>query len=140
MFTFSPIFWLVAIVVFLVIEALTYNLTTIWFAIGCIPLYFISYLGLAPHYQILVFAVLVAILLWFTKPLVLKKLKKGNNPNSLVGQKVTVVKKIDSSQAGQVKSNNGVLWRAISANNSTIDENTIVTISEVKGNTLTVSV
>ena len=37
---FFSYFWLIAFVVLIIIETMTYNLVTIWFALACIPLMF----------------------------------------------------------------------------------------------------
>ena len=134
-FFFSD-FWLIAFVVLIIIETMTYNLVTIWFALACIPLMFLT--ELAWHYQLLIFVLLSTLLLLLTRPLVLKKLKQKKDPNKLVGKKITVTKKICVQQSGEGKMQNGVTWTVVSSNGGEIDAHTLCEIVQVNGNTLTV--
>ena len=121
---FFSYFWLIAFVVLIIIETMTYNLVTIWFALACIPLMFLT--ELAWHYQLLIFVLLSTLLLLLTRPLVLKKLKQKKDPNKLVGKKITVTKQIC------------VTWTVVSSNGGEIDAHTLCEIVQVNGNTLTV--
>ncbi|MEL3908538.1 MAG: NfeD family protein [Treponemataceae bacterium] len=134
----TPYFWLVLFVVLIIIEATTYNLTTIWFALSCIPLIFLSYFDLPWVYQILIFVILSAVLLAFTRPFVLKKLKQKKNPNQLEGKKIIITKAILPNDCGEGKTKNGVTWTVIAEDNTEIEMNTVCKIIKVEGNTLTV--
>ena len=113
---FFSYFWLIAFVVLIIIETMTYNLVTIWFALACIPLMFLT--ELAWHYQLLIFVLLSTLLLLLTRPLVLKKLKQKKDPNKLVGKKITVTRKSACSKAVKVKCKTallGLLFQATGA-------------------------
>lgn len=61
---------------------------------------------------------------------------KTTSSNALLGKKATVIKKITSQHAGQVKME-GEIWRAQS--DTTLDADEVVTIQSVSGVTLTVT-
>ena len=134
-----PWFWLAIMVILIVIEALTFSLTTIWGAIACIPLIFIARTQLEFKWQILIFAFLSLILLVFTRPFAVKKLKiSKTNVNGLIGQDVIVTKKIGTLEKGEVKSSAGVIWSAKSRDGSEIKSGTVCSIVALSGNTLEV--
>lgn len=134
-----PWFWLAIMVILIVIEALTFSLTTIWGAIACIPLIFIARTQLEFKWQILIFAFLSLILLVFTRPFAVKKLKiSKTNVNGLIGQDVIVTKKIGALEKGEVKSSAGVIWSAKSRDGSEIKSGTVCSIVALSGNTLEV--
>lgn len=138
---FLPWFWLAVMIILIVIEALTFSLTTIWGAIACIPLIFIARTQLAFKWQLLIFVLISLILLIFTRPFAVKKLKiSKTNVNGLIGQDVIVVKRIGSLEKGEVKSSAGVIWSAKSHDGSEIKNGTVCSIIAVIGNTLEVKV
>ena len=121
----EPLMWLIVLAVFLVIEAITVGLTTIWFAGGGILV------------QWILFLVISLVLLIFTRPLAVRYMNKGvpkTNVNSLIGEKAVVIQKINNlEQTGQVRIND-IEWMArTSSDEVTIPEQTVVTIEAVQG-------
>ena len=138
---FGPWLWLGILIISCLIEAFTMGLTTIWSAIASIPLIFIARTSLSFKWQILIFVVLTVILLVFTRPFAVKKLKIGRsrtNVDSIVGQEVLIVKSIEKFQKGEAKANNGVVWTAKSVDDSEIREGSVCEIVSVEGNTICV--
>ena len=134
-----PWIWLTLLVIFVVIEAFTMSLTTIWPAIASLPLIFIAKTGLPFKWQLLIFVLLTLVLVIFTRPFAVKKLKIGKdktNVNDMEGQEVLVTKAILQFQKGEAKSKNGVIWTVTSAYGTEIPENTICIVTKVQGNTL----
>jgi membrane protein implicated in regulation of membrane protease activity len=83
-FILTPWFWLVLMVIFTVIElACSFNLVTIWFALSSLAMVFIS--GLTELLEkpirfrlyVGIFLLLSILLLVFTRPIAVKKLKVG---------------------------------------------------------------
>ena len=138
---FGPWFWLGMLIVSCIIEAFTMGLTTIWSAIASIPLIFIARTSLSFKWQILIFVVLTVILVVFTRPFAVKKLKIGRsrtNVDSIVGEEVLIVKVIEKFQKGEAKANNGVIWIAKSVDGVQIPKDSVCEIVSVEGNTLCV--
>ena len=67
-------FWLIALVVFAAVEAITVGLTSIWFALGSLVALFAAMLGAQLWLQIALFVVVSGITLAFTRPLAVKYL------------------------------------------------------------------
>ena len=92
-------FWIIAMVVFLVIEAVTVGIVSIWFAIGALFAMVTAMLGANPWVQIAVFIVASAVTLYFTRPLVKKYVNNKVEPTNadiLIGKECRVVETIDN--------------------------------------------
>ena len=129
----EPLMWLIVLAVFLVIEAITVGLTTIWFAGGALVAAIASGAGAGILVQWILFLVISLVLLIFTRPLAVRYMNKGvpkTNVNSLIGEKAVV---IHLEQTGQVRIND-IEWMArTSSDEVTIPEQTVVTIEAVQG-------
>ncbi|MGN0728385.1 NfeD family protein [Treponema sp.] len=137
-----PWLWLFFTIIFLVIEAFTLSLTTIWAAISSLALIFISMARIDIKWQILIFMVFTIILLVSTRSFVLKKLNPHNGVNavnSIVGQEVTITRKIEDSKKYEGKTQNGVTWTVVADSPEELNTNDICIIEEISGNTLKVS-
>ena len=100
------VIWLVILVALVVTELLTMGLTTVWFAGGALVATLASLLHLPVILQIILFLVVSALLLYFTRPVAVKYFNKDRvrtNAESLVGRQAIVISEIDNLQGiGQV--------------------------------------
>lgn len=133
----EPLIWLAILAVFLVIEAFTTGLTTIWFAGGALVAVIASYLGAGLVLQLLLFLAVSVLLLIFTRPLALRYMNKDlekTNVNSLLGKTAVVTQEIDNlAQTGQVRIND-IEWMArASEDDHKISEHAVVKVVEVHG-------
>jgi len=131
----ESVFWLIAIVAFIVVEAGTFGLTSIWFAFAALIALLASLLGLDLTVQIALFVVSATIFLIFTRPFVRKYLKIGahkTNVDAIIGQHALVTKKIESFAFGQAKVK-GQIWTAKSATDDAIEVGCEVEIIAVEG-------
>ncbi len=131
-------FWIAALVVFVVIEALTVQLFTIWFAIGSVAALIAERLGAEVWLQWTVFVAVSAIILVATRPFVKKLTKQKIQPTNAdrcIGETAVVTEEIDNiSGKGAVKIN-GIEWsaRTISGDKAEVGEKVkIVKIDGVK--------
>jgi membrane protein implicated in regulation of membrane protease activity len=127
--------WVGLTILFAIIEAFTLGLTTIWFALAALVMVFLSFTEMPLTWQILIFLVISAVLLIFTRPLAIKKLKAGKektNVDSLVGRHALVVKDISEFDKGEIKIN-GVIWSALSEDSSEIKEGSKCVIVRIEG-------
>jgi membrane protein implicated in regulation of membrane protease activity len=141
-FILTPWFWLALTVIFAIIElACAFNLVTIWFAISSFLMIFVSGLtGLldAPirfRLHIGIFLVIATVLLVFTRPMAIKKLKVGKiktNIDDLIGRDALVVKNISKFGKGEIKIR-GQIWTALSDTDEDIAENTECVITRIEG-------
>lgn len=128
-------FWLALTVFFIIIEAFTTSLVTIWFAIGSAIVIFLSFLPIPFVWQVVIFLAISILLLVLTRPLLSRKLlrnKEKTNVDSLVGKKALVTKTITQFEKGEIKIN-GVIWSAKSEDNSTIEEKVECEIIAIEG-------
>ena len=132
-----PWVWFAVAVFCIVIEALTLGLTTIWFALSALVMIVIGFSPLPAEWQVLVFLLLSAALLVFTRPVAVKKLKVGRlrtNVDALSGKKALVIKDIRPYEKGEIKIN-GVIWSARSDTGSSVDAGSECVIDHIEGTT-----
>ena len=106
--------WLLLFVVLIIIELLTVNLTTIWFAFGSLVAYILSFFVSDIMIQTIIFLVSSIILLIFTRPIVKKFLlnkEVKTNADMLIGKIGVVTKEITKTDIGEVKID-GKYWSA----------------------------
>lgn len=138
MTTFNlTIMWLVLLVVLVIIELATMGLTTIWFAGGALAAAIISIPGTPIWLQVIVFLVVSALLLYFTRPIAVKYFNKDRirtNTESLIGRQAIVISEINNIEGiGQVNTG-GMEWTARSSyNNIVLPVGTVVTILGIDG-------
>lgn len=133
----EPIYWLIAVGVFLVLEILTLGLTTIWFAGGSVVAFVAGILGAPLWVQIVLFLLVSIVLLIFTRPIAEKHLNNSRtktNIDELVGKHGKVIEEIDNfNQTGKVMLN-GMEWMARSNHADVkIPVGEKVEVREVKG-------
>lgn len=98
--------WLIVFVVCIIAEIISMGLTTIWFAGGALVAAVVAVIGAPLWLQIMLFAVVSLVLLYFTRPIAVKYFNKDRvktNAESLVGKQAIVISEIDNLQGiGQV--------------------------------------
>lgn len=108
------IFWLFAFVFFTLVELITVNLVSIWFAVGSLGAMLCSFFVDSFVICLLVFALVSLIVLLITKPMI-KKFKANKmiptNLDRVIGKKAEVIKKITPDDYGEVKVL-GAVWTA----------------------------
>lgn len=130
-----PILWLVLAIIFLIIEALTVGLTTIWFAAGAAVALILSVFDFSVMTQVISFFVVSICLLVFTRKIFVEKLKTGvesTNIDALIGEIGQVTAKIEPFKTGQVNLK-GQIWTAICEEEVTIEVGAFVIIKAIEG-------
>lgn len=131
----SAIFWLALLIGFLVMEAATVKLISVWFAAGSLAAMLVDLLGGPLWLQLLVFftvSIVLLILLW---PMVKKHLKPkitATNADALIGKCCSVIEDIDPVDGGRVKVGD-VTWSARTEEEATICAGTKVRILKIQG-------
>ena len=129
------ILWLVLAIIFLIIEALTVALTTIWFAAGAAVALILSVFDFSVMTQVISFFVVSICLLVFTRKIFVEKLKTGaesTNIDALIGEIGQVTAKIEPFKTGQVNLK-GQIWTAICEEEVTIEVGAFVIIKAIEG-------
>jgi len=109
------IFWIIVAVVLAVIEGLTLGLVTIWFTIGAGAAAAAALAGAGVWLQVVVFFAVSVVLLVFTRPILVKRLKVGREKNytqQLEGKAALVTEDIKPFHSGLAKVN-GIVWTAV---------------------------
>lgn len=135
-------FWIIAIVVFLVIEAVTVGIVSVWFAIGALFAMVTAMLGANLWVQITVFLIVSAIALYFTRPLVKKFVNnkvEPTNADMLIGKECRVVETIDNLSGTGAVYVDGKTWTARTVDEEIIPEGQLVKAERIEGVKLIVS-
>ena len=136
-------FWIVLIVALVVIEAVTVQLVTIWFAVGAIGGLIASAFNLDIWLQVLIFVAVSAITLLATRPLVKRFTethKKPTNADRYIGQTAVVTETIDNIHGKGAVTVGGLEWTARTTDGSVVEKDALVTIEKIEGAKLIVKV
>ncbi len=137
-------FWTVAGVVLFIIEIFTPGFFVATFAIGALCTVPAALITDNLNIQLLVFAVTTTLTYIYIRPLAKKYFFKkqpeaATNTDALIGRKAKVIEMIDPLNAkGRVKIVGGEDWKAISADESIIEQDAVVEIVAVDGAKVTV--
>ena len=132
----AAILWLILMVVFLLVEAATVTMVSLWFAAGALAVMIVSLLGGAVWLQAAVFLLASIVLLTALRPLVRKYVTPrltATNVDSVIGSTGLVTAAIDNVAAsGQVKLG-AMVWTARSTSGEPISEGTLVKVDRIEG-------
>ena len=130
------LFWLIFAIAMAVLEGVTVQLVSIWFAVGGIAACITSLFTDSIIIEVIVFVVVSAIALAVTRPLVKKLKKRGAQPTNAdryVGKTGVVITAVDNSiPQGMVKVDNEK-WTARSVSGEVIEEGASVTVTAIEG-------
>ncbi len=135
--------WLGVMVLFLVVEAVTVGLVCIWFAAGALAALLCAMLGGEIWLQVVLFLVVSAVTLYFTRPLVRKYVNakvEPTNADIVIGKECRVTETIDNIEGTGAVYVDGKTWTARSENDETIQKGTLVTALRIDGVKLIVAV
>ena len=139
----SVILWLIVAFVAGVVEAVTVALVSVWLAIGAVCAAVAAWLGASSGVQCVVFAAVSLVLLVLTAPLCSKfrvQKKIPTNADMLIGSVGIVTEEIDPMHGrGEVKVG-GQRWSAQTRDASRVAEGETVTVEEIVGAHVVVSV
>jgi len=116
--------WLIALIIFIVVEAVTIGLVSIWFAIGALAAFISALLKAQVWMQIVWFVVITAVTIVVTRPLAKKYLApkhKRTNADRVIDMVGVVTERIDNLNETGAVHVGGRLWRARSENNEVIE-------------------
>lgn len=132
----DTVIWFGLMVAFLVMEANTVSLVTLWFAVGALAALAASLLGGALWLQIVLFFVISLVLLAALAPFVRKVLKPrvtSTNVDAVVGTRGYVTEEVDNLiPTGRVKLG-GMSWSARSQSGQAIPKDTEVEVVRIEG-------
>lgn len=130
-------FWLAVLVASVVIEALTEQFVSIWFAPASVVAAILNLATADLIWQFIVFAVVTVVGIFLFRDLVLKKINSSDsrtNIDAIIGERCVVTERIDNfAGCGQAKVK-GQIWSARGAHeNDVFEEGEILTIVAIEG-------
>lgn len=130
-------FWVVALVVFLIVEAVTAGLVSIWFVFGSLVALICAALGAAVWLQIFWFVIVSVATLVLTRPLVKRYVDSrsvATNADRSIGRAAVVTERIDNLAATGAVKLDGVVWTARSTDDAVaIETGERVTVHAIEG-------
>ena len=130
------ILWLALMVVFLVTEAATVTMVSLWFAAGSLAALAASLLHAPVWLQVVLFLVVSALLLAALRPMARKhftpKLSK-TNVDAVVGSRGYVTADIDNVSATGTVKLGAMEWTARSSTGHVIPKGTLVQVDKIEG-------
>lgn len=141
---FAWIGWLVLIALFLVIEMLTLDFTFLMLGVGGLAGLVSDLFGAPVWLQVVIAAIVAALLIFFIRPPLLHRLRRGEDPTptnvaALIGLGGTVVATVTAT-GGQVKLANGETWTARADPADTLPPGAAVEVARIDGATAFVRV
>ena len=128
--------WLVLMIVFLIAEAVTVTMVSLWFAAGSLAAMIAAMLGGPVWLQVILAVAVSAVLLACLRPMVRKNFTpriKATNVDAVIGTQGYVTAAVDNIAAtGQVKLG-GMEWTARSVSGSPIPAGTLVKVEKIEG-------
>ena len=109
------VFWLIAVVVFLVVEAIVPGLVSIWFAIGALAALLAAVLHAPLWLQVVWFLLVSIAALALTRPLAKKYVNARTQPTNadrILGKECIVREAIDNLQGTGAVAVDGKVWTA----------------------------
>ena len=132
----ESILWFVLLVVFLLAEASTVTVVSLWFAAGALAALIISFLSGPLWLQFAVFVAVSVLLLWMLRPIIRKHFKPrvtATNIDAVIGKEGMIILPVNNMMAQGKLTLDGMEWSARSSSGEEIPENTRVRIDRVEG-------
>ena len=130
------VIWAAAIVVFLIVEAATVGLASIWFAIGALAALISALFGAPLWMQVAWFVIVSGVTLYFTRPLAKKYVnarRQPTNADRLIGMEGIVLERIDNIAATGAVAIDGKHWTARSADGEPVEAGSLVVARAIEG-------
>jgi|LGVE01.1.fsa_nt_gb membrane protein implicated in regulation of membrane protease activity len=132
--------WVGVIVVSLLVEFASMDVTSIWFSVGGLFALILAGIGVGLEIQIVVFIAISILLILTVRKWARNKLlesEEKTNLDLMKEERFKLITEITETQQGTIKYN-GIAWTAITSNGESIKEGEWVNVIEIKGNKLIV--
>ena len=137
LFTNPVLFWLIAMIIFIIFEVATLGLTTMWFALGSLAAMAVAVVGGKFWLQIAVFVIVSIVTMFCFRKVALNLFNQNRektNADGLIGKKGIVTEEISNLHATGQVTISGLEWTARSVNDEvTIENGAVVVIREISG-------
>ena len=130
------ILWIVAAVIFLIVEAITAAMSSIWFVAGALGALVCAVLGGAVWLQVLIFLALSGLCFAILYPRLknlLRRDRQATNADMVLGRECVVTQRIDNLAGTGAVSVGGKTWTARSARGETFEPGAVVIAGSTQG-------
>ncbi len=114
--------WLIVFIVLTAIEMATFQLVTIWFAVGAVAAFITSLFSTSLEIQLIVFLAVSMLLLILVRPIAGRFLRTKTNVDSLIGDYATVTARIHNQEGFGKAVIRGQEWTAAAEKDDEIIE------------------
>ena len=127
--------WAMAAVVFVVVEAATAALVSVWFIGGSVAALVASLLGAAPWLQVVIFFAVSGALLALLRPIAKRSAirRVPTNADRVIGQEGIVSEPIDGLRGKGAVKVDGKEWSARSTNGANVPAGSVVRVDRIEG-------
>lgn len=128
--------WGAALILFLVVEAITAGLTSIWFAAGALVALIIALLHGSVLLQFAAFLIVTGLTVFGTRSMARKYVNSrtvATNADRLLGAEGLVLEPIDNVRARGTVKVDGKVWSARSGSGEAIPADTLVLVDSIDG-------
>lgn len=128
--------WTVALVFFVILEAATVGVVSIWFAGGAAAALICAALGLSFGVQAAAFLLLSAVLLMLLRPMVRRLVEPrrvATNADRAIGQEALVTETIDRLRSRGAVKLGGIEWSARTDGDEIIEKGCLVRVLRIEG-------
>lgn len=128
--------WLLGIIAFVILEALTYQLVSIWFAVGALGGLIAKMAGADFKIQMTVFLAISVIFLLALRPVsrrLIKTKAENTNVDSLIGSEILITKEVNNTEGMGEGKINGMTWSVRSYDGTVILESETAVVEKVQG-------
>lgn len=132
----NEILWIAAILVFVIIEASTAAVISIWFAGGALAALIASVLGAGIGFQMFLFLLVSVILVAFLRKIAFKSLKQNDektNLDRIIGSEILISREVNNKMNRGSAFVGDVEWKVKSQNGEIIPENKEAVVVGIEG-------
>ena len=134
--------WILAAVVFLIVEAVTAAMSSIWFVVGALAALAAAALDVPIWGQVVLFAAVSAACFALLYPRLKRLLRRDRQPTNadrVIGRECVVTQRIDNLAGTGAVTVDGLTWTARSEDGAPLELGAVVTARRIEGVKLIVS-
>lgn len=128
--------WLMAVIAFIVLEAVTYQMVAVWFVAGAIGGMIASLVGASFTVQMIVFLVVSVLFLALLRPVAMKRMnnqKLKTNSDGLVGKSVLITADVSNTlERGEGKID-GKVWTVRTESGEELKAGDVAEVKRIEG-------
>ena len=133
---YMPFFWIAVTVLSVIAEANTYALVAIWFMPSALVATILAFFNVPVYVQVLVFVVLSALFIIFSRVIFGKTLRPKHTPtnaDSVIGETAIVTEQVCNIENRGLVRVRGQIWSARSADGTVLEPGEVVCVISIEG-------